>query len=75
MDHAIGNAARTGQLRLRDAITMATTNPARVARIAGRQRGLAPGEKADLVKFQWDDDAYRLTVIETVVSGTTVYSI
>ncbi|HZS55336.1 MAG TPA: amidohydrolase family protein [Bryobacteraceae bacterium] len=75
MDYAVGNAVRMGQLQLRDAITMATTNPARVARIAGRQRGLAPGEKADLVKFRWDDTSYRLTVVETVVSGTAVYSI
>jgi N-acetylglucosamine-6-phosphate deacetylase len=75
MDHAIGNAVRMAQLRLRDAVTMATRNPARVARLAGRQRGLTPGEKADLVKFQWDETACRLTVLETVVSGTTVYSI
>jgi len=66
---------RLGQLRLRDAVTMATTNPARVARLAGRQRGLTPGEKADLVKFHWDETACQLTVLETVVSGTTVYSI
>jgi N-acetylglucosamine-6-phosphate deacetylase len=75
MDHAIGNAVRMGRLRLRDALAMATTNPARVARIAGRQRGLTAGEKADLVRFRWDDSAYRFTVLETVVSGTTVYSI
>ncbi len=75
MDSAIGNAVRMGRLLLRDAVTMATTNAARVARIAGRQRGLAAGEKADLVKFGWDESASRLTVLETVVSGTTVYRI
>lgn len=75
MDYAIGNAVRMGHIGLRDALTMATTNPARAGRIAGRQRGLTTGEKADLVKFRWDETASRLTVLETVVSGTKVYSI
>lgn len=75
MDHAIGNAVRMGRFGLREAVTMATTNPARVARIAGRQRGLAVGEKADLVKFRWDESTCRVTVEETVVSGVRVYSI
>ena len=75
MDYAIGNAVRMGRFGLRDAVTMATTNAARVARIAGRQRGIAAGEKADLVKFRWDENACRLTVLETVVSGMPVYSI
>jgi N-acetylglucosamine-6-phosphate deacetylase len=75
MDYGIGNAVRMGRIGLRDALAMATSNAARVARIAGRQRGLTPGEKADLVRFDWDDSAFKLTVCETVVSGATVYSI
>lgn len=75
MDYAIGHAVRMGRVSLRDAITMATTNPARVGRIAGRQRGLTPGEKADLIRFQWDETAFRLTIAQTVVSGETVYRI
>jgi N-acetylglucosamine-6-phosphate deacetylase len=74
MDHAIGLAVHLGRLTLREALTMATVNPARVARIAGRVRGLATGEKADFVRFRWDDDSAHLTVVETVVAGTTVYS-
>jgi len=73
MDHAIASAVRLGGIALRDAITMATMNPARVARIAGRQRGLTPGEKADFVCFYWDSNSYSLTVIETVIAGMTVY--
>ncbi|MGA8027628.1 MAG: amidohydrolase family protein, partial [Bryobacteraceae bacterium] len=73
MDHAIGNAVRLGGLSLHEAIAMATVNPARVARIAGRRRGLVPGEKADLIRFHWDESAKSLRVIETVVAGTTVY--
>lgn len=75
MDYAIGYAAWMGRISLREAITMATTNPARVARIAGRQRGLTPGEKADLIRFQWDENASRLTIAQTVVSGEMVYGI
>ncbi len=74
MDQAIGNTVRLGGVSLRDALAMATVNAARVGRIAGRQRGLAPGEKADLVRFQWDDSAHLLKVIETVVAGTSVYT-
>jgi len=75
MDHAIGNTVRMCQISLRDALTMATTNAARAGRIAGRQRGLSTGEKADVVKFRWDESASRLTVLETVVSGSKVYGI
>jgi N-acetylglucosamine-6-phosphate deacetylase len=73
MDRAIGNTVRLGRVALRDALTMATVNPARVARIAGRRRSLSPGEKADFVRFSWDDAAQSLSVVETVVAGSTVY--
>lgn len=73
MDHALGNSVRLGRLSLSQAVTMATVNPARVARIPGRQRGLTPGEKADLVRFAFDESSSSLRVIQTVVAGTTVY--
>ncbi|MFL6350328.1 MAG: N-acetylglucosamine-6-phosphate deacetylase [Bryobacteraceae bacterium] len=73
MDHAIGNAIRLGSVSLREALAMATINPARAARIAGRQRGLSPGDKADFVRFRWDDRARSLTVIETIAGGDSVY--
>ncbi len=73
MDHAIGNAVRLGGISLRDAIAMATVNAARVGRIAGRRRGLAPGEKADLVRYRWNETVFRLTVVETILAGTSVY--
>ena len=74
MDHAISNAVRMGRITLRDAISMATTNPARVGRVAGRQRGLAPGEKADFVRYGWVPGEFSLKVLETVVNGETVYN-
>lgn len=74
MDHAIGNAVRLGQISLRDAIVMATVNAARAGRIQGRQRGLNPGEKGDLVRYRWDKEAKKLAVLETLVNGVSVYS-
>jgi N-acetylglucosamine-6-phosphate deacetylase len=73
MDRAIGVTVRLGDVSLRDAITMATTNAARVGRISGRQRGLNTGERADLVRYRWDGAAYKLTVLETIVGGVSVY--
>lgn len=73
MDHAISNAVRLGCLSLREALSMATVNPARVGRIAGRQRGLSPGEKADLVRFRWQELPASLEVIETIVAGQRAY--
>jgi N-acetylglucosamine-6-phosphate deacetylase len=74
MDYAIGNAVRLGEVSLRDAIVMATVNAARAGRIQGRQRGLNPGQKGDLVRYRWDDREKKLTVIETLVGGVSVYS-
>jgi N-acetylglucosamine-6-phosphate deacetylase len=74
MDHAIGNTVKMAAITLREALAMATVNPARVCRIAGRQRGLQPGERADIVRFAWSDEPPSLTVIETIVGGTTVYT-
>lgn len=73
IDHAIGNAVRLGGISLHEALAMTTVNAARAGRIVGRQRGLAPGEKADLVRFGWDDKACSLRVKETVVAGVSVY--
>ncbi len=73
MDHAIGNTVRLGGVTLRDAVVMATQNAARVGRVAGRQRGIVPGEKADVVLFEWEPSACQLRVKETIVAGISVY--
>ena len=73
MDVAIGNTVRYADVSLREAITMATQNAARVGRIAGRLRGVVPGEKADLVSFEWDARLFQLHVRETIVAGIPVY--
>lgn len=73
MDHAIANTVRYAGATLRHAILMATQNAARAGRIAGRQRGIVPGEKADVVAFLWNPETLQLSVQETIVDGISVY--
>lgn len=75
MDHAIGNCVRLAGVTLSDAITMATTNVARVGRISSRQKGLVPGEKADLVRYRWNATNHQMTIVETIVGGAAVFSL
>ena len=71
MDHAMGNVMARAGLTLAEAITMATTNPARVGRVGGRLRGLQPGSRADLVRFRLAGG--RVEVLETYFSGQRVF--
>ncbi len=71
MHIGVGNLMSLGGLSLRDAITLATTNPARAGRIGGRIRGLNPGDRSDLVEFTLDEK--RLTILRTWLSGRLVY--
>jgi N-acetylglucosamine-6-phosphate deacetylase len=73
MDKAIENTVRRADVPLANTLTMASRNPARVARIANRQRGLEPGERADLVFFDYDPDKKMLCVEQTYVSGELVF--
>jgi N-acetylglucosamine-6-phosphate deacetylase len=73
MDHAIENVIRLAGTSLPEAITMATRNPARVGRIAGRLRGLAPGDRADIVELEYDDETQSLRVLRTFLDGEVVY--
>lgn len=70
MDRAIENVVRMG-VGLRDALTMATINPARVGRLRARSRGLRTGERADIVRFKMRDG--RMQVIETFLGGERVW--
>lgn len=73
MDRAIENVMRLAGVSLRDAIALATRNPARVGRIPSRQRGLATGERADVVRFHYDDETKSIEVLETYLNGDLVY--
>ncbi|MBS1857614.1 MAG: amidohydrolase family protein [Acidobacteria bacterium] len=52
MAAGVANLMRLAGLTLADAVRMATVNPASAARIEGRARGIAEGERADLVEFR-----------------------
>jgi N-acetylglucosamine-6-phosphate deacetylase len=74
MDHAIQNVMRLAGVTLPEAVSMATRNPARIGRIASRRRGLTAGERADLVRFRYDDVRKEMEVLETYLGGRRVYS-
>ncbi len=74
MDRGIENLVKLGGLSLADAVRMATVNPARAVGVAGRQAGLEPGERADLVLFRWDPERGAVELAATYVDGEQVYS-
>lgn len=75
MDRAIQNVMHWTGLTLRDALTLAARNPARVGRIASRQRGLNPGERGDLVRFHYDQTNGEIQVLETYFAGRRVAAV
>jgi N-acetylglucosamine-6-phosphate deacetylase len=74
MDQAIANVMRTAGLSLREAVTLATRNPARIGRVPSRQRGINPGELADLVRFRWDEGTGQISILETFLNGKRVFA-
>jgi N-acetylglucosamine-6-phosphate deacetylase len=74
MDLAIANVMRIAGLSLRDAVSLATRNPARVGRVPSRQRGLNPGDRADLVLFRLDENTGRIKILETFLNGERVFT-
>jgi len=73
MDRAIQNVIQQAGLSLRAAVSLATRNPARLGRISSRQRGLMPGERADLVRFGFDESTQQIEILETYLNGTRVF--
>jgi N-acetylglucosamine-6-phosphate deacetylase len=73
MDHGVENLMKLAGLPLSDAVTMATTNPARVGAVPARQQGLAAGDRADFVLFRFDAEAKAIQVDSTYLSGRRVY--
>ena len=74
MDRGVENLMKLAGLSLAEAVTMATRNPARVGRVAHRQRGLQPGERADVVEFEFDQPSKSIRVLKTWLDGELVYS-
>lgn len=73
MDRGIENLMRLAGLTLPEALTMAARNPARIGRVEHRLRGLQPGERADLVEFEYDAAARSIRVTRTWLEGELVY--
>ncbi|MFB3829485.1 MAG: N-acetylglucosamine-6-phosphate deacetylase [Bryobacteraceae bacterium] len=73
MDRGVENLMRIAGLPLAGAVRMATVNPARAARIAGRTRGLEPGDRADFVLYRFDQNRRAIEIVQTIVNGQTVY--
>jgi N-acetylglucosamine-6-phosphate deacetylase len=73
LDHGVENLMKLANLTLAQAAQMATVNAAKAGRIAGRQQGLAAGDRSDFVIFQFDESTRNITVEETWVSGERVF--
>lgn len=73
MDRGIENLMRLAGLSLSQALAMATLNPARVGKLAGRRRGLEAGELGDVVEFTLEGSPARLAVRRTWLAGRLVY--
>jgi N-acetylglucosamine-6-phosphate deacetylase len=73
MHRGVENLMRLAGLTLTQAIALATRNPARAGRVPSRQRGLQPGERADIVEFQFDAEAKAIEIERVFVDGETVY--
>ena len=71
MDDGVANLITLAGLSLADAARMATVNAAVAGKVPGRTLGLAPGDRADFVQFQWD--GRRIRVVATWVDGQRVY--
>ena len=73
MDRGVENLMRIAHLSLKDAIRMATTNAAQAGGVPGRTMGLAPGERADLIQYDFNSSDLSITIKATYVSGEQVY--
>lgn len=73
MDRGVENLMRLAGLSLQEALTMAARNPARVGRIEHRQRGLQPGERADVIEFDYGAAAKSIRIRRTWLDGEAVW--
>ncbi|HEY2013333.1 MAG TPA: N-acetylglucosamine-6-phosphate deacetylase [Bryobacteraceae bacterium] len=71
MDRGVENLMRMTGMPLEDAVRLATTNAARAGKVPGRTKGLAAGDRADLVEFTLD--AGHIEVLATWISGRRVF--
>jgi N-acetylglucosamine-6-phosphate deacetylase len=75
MDRGVENLMRLGELSLADAVRLATVNAACAGHVAGRERGLVAGDRADLVLFDFDAATKSIKIQATYVGGNKVWSL
>jgi len=73
LDRGVENLMRLAGLSLAEAVSMTTTNAARAAQIPGRQHGLQPGERADIVGFRFHPETREIRIERTWLDGELVY--
>jgi N-acetylglucosamine-6-phosphate deacetylase len=73
MDRGVENLMRIAGLSVDDAVSMATTNAARAGRVPLRTAGLVPGDRADLIEYEFNKSDLTITIKCTYVSGEKVY--
>jgi N-acetylglucosamine-6-phosphate deacetylase len=73
MDRGVENLMRFVGMSLADAVRLATINAAKAGNVPGRARGLAAGDRADLVLFRFDPRKISIQVAATYVGGDLVY--
>ena len=71
LGQGVSNLVRMGVSSRRDALRMASLNPARLLSLDDRMGALEPGRLASLVQFSWTDEGIR--VHRTVVGGQVVF--
>jgi N-acetylglucosamine-6-phosphate deacetylase len=74
MDDGVANLMKLAGLPLSDAVRMATANAAKAGNVPQRKNGLAAGDRADLVLFDYDESSKKIEVLETWLSGERVFS-
>jgi N-acetylglucosamine-6-phosphate deacetylase len=73
MHKAVANLVRLAGLNLAEAVSMATIDAARAGKIAGRDAGLTPGQRGDVVEFRYNPQGPTIEVQRTYVNGALVY--
>jgi N-acetylglucosamine-6-phosphate deacetylase len=63
---------RLAGISLAESIRMASINPARVGKVPGRIRGLAAGDRADLIQFRVMP-SNEIEILGTWISGAKVF--
>ncbi len=71
LSKCVGNIMRFTHCSLKDAIQMASTNPARLMGL-DHVGEISPGKRADLILFTMEDGALKIQ--KTLVAGKVVYS-